>query len=396
MIEIKDKKDCCGCTACVQACPKNCISVNEDEEGFLYPKADTNICIGCGLCEKVCPVIHQLDSRKPIEVFACYNQDEEIRKNSSSGGVFTTLAEQVIEEHGVVFGASWNDNWEVVHQYTDNKDGLKAFRGSKYVQSRIGSAYAEAETFLKTGRKVLFSGTPCQIAALKLFLRKEYDNLITVDFICHGTPSPGVFRWYLQEQFSKQKITSIPKDLVVPDDISIRRLSFRDKRLGWKKFSMSFDYASKRGNGSEIVCHYSEPLNKDPFLRGFLSDLYLRPSCHRCPAKELKSGADFTIGDFWGIGKHDQKLDDDKGISALLINNTKYQHIVGNMQKWRVPYVFLCKQNPAVHRSSPIPGKRSLFWVESEKGFAERIAIICKPTISDKLKQFVKQLIRKT
>ena len=159
---------------------------------------------------------------------------------------------------------------------------------------------------------------------------------------------------------------------------------------------MSFDYTSKRGDGSESVCHYSEPLNKDPFLRGFLSDLYLRPSCHQCPTKELKSGADFTIGDFWGIGKYDKRIDDDKGISVLLINNPKYQHSVGDMQKWRVPYVFLCKHNPAVYRSSSIPAKRSLFWEESEKGFAERIAIICKPTILDKLKQFVKQLIRKT
>lgn len=200
MIDIKDKKLCCGCNACVQRCPKQCISVQKDEEGFLYPIVDLSICIDCGLCEKVCLVLNQGSERNPIEVFAAVNKDDSIRMQSSSGGIFTALAEQIIQEKGVVFGARFDEKWEVKHDYTETIEGLKAFRGSKYVQSRIGDTFSKAEFFLKAGRKVMFTGTPCQIAGLRLFLRKEYENLLAVDIICHGVPSPLVWRKYLGEK----------------------------------------------------------------------------------------------------------------------------------------------------------------------------------------------------
>ena len=235
MIDIKDKKDCCGCSACVQKCPKQCISLKEDCEGFLYPIVDKDICIDCGLCEKVCPILYQGEERKPLKVFAAKNHDEEIRKQSSSGGIFTLLAEKIINEGGVVFGAKFDENWDVKHDYTETIEGLAAFRGSKYVQSRIEDNYRKAETFLKQGRKVLFSGTPCQIAGLKRFFRKEYENLLTVDFICHGVPSPGVWRRYLQETVARM----CDKNRVSTDPISIKNarvesISFRDKSHGWK------------------------------------------------------------------------------------------------------------------------------------------------------------------
>ena len=203
MIEIKDKKDCCGCSACVQRCPKQCITLKEDNEGFLYPIVDKKTCIDCGLCEKVCPILHQGEPQKPLKVYAAKNLNEEIRRQSSSGGIFTLLAEQVIQEGGVVFGARFDENWEVKHDYTETIEGLAVFRGSKYVQSRIEDNYKKAEEFLKQGRKVLFSGTPCQIAGLKRFLRKEYEELLTVDFVCHGVPSPGVWRKYLKETVAR-------------------------------------------------------------------------------------------------------------------------------------------------------------------------------------------------
>ena len=199
MIHITDREKCCGCEACIQRCPQQCITLHEDGEGFLYPETDEGRCIDCGLCEKVCPVIFQGTGRRPLNVYAAKNPDEEIRWESSSGGVFTLLAEKILSEGGVVFGARFDARWEVVHDYTENVEGLSAFRGSKYVQSRIGDSFRQTECFLKTGRKVLFSGTPCQIAGLKLFLKKEYDNLLTVDFICQGVPSPGVWRKYLKE-----------------------------------------------------------------------------------------------------------------------------------------------------------------------------------------------------
>lgn len=200
MISIKDKKACCGCGACVQRCPKQCITLHEDSEGFLYPVADASVCINCGLCEKVCPVINQHTAHEPLQTFAAKNPNEAVRAASSSGGVFTMLAESVIKSGGVVFGAAFDQQWKVVHTCATTIEGLQKFRGSKYLQSQTNNTFREAETYLRQGRQVLYSGTPCQVAGLKKYLRKDYDNLLTLDFICHGVPSPGVFRTYLRDE----------------------------------------------------------------------------------------------------------------------------------------------------------------------------------------------------
>ena len=197
MIQLNSKYDCCGCSACAQSCPKECIIMRADEEGFLYPQIDTDTCINCGLCERVCPVINQSLPQKPHSVYAAKNKNEDIRLKSSSGGLFTLLAERTINNGGVVFGAKFNDDWSVIHDYTETIDGIKIFRGSKYLQSNTNICYKSVRKFLKEGRKVLFSGTPCQIAGLHLFLNKEYPNLTTVDIICHGVPSPLVWHKYV-------------------------------------------------------------------------------------------------------------------------------------------------------------------------------------------------------
>lgn len=327
MIDIVEKRECCGCNSCVQCCPRSCITMREDEEGFLYPLVNTAECVDCGLCEWVCPVLHQAEVREPLAVYAAKNRDEEIRRQSSSGGVFTVLAEKMIEEGGVVFGARFDDRWEVVHDYTEKVEGLVAFRGSKYVQSRIEDSFKEVERFLKVGRKVLFSGTPCQVAGLKRFLRKEYDNLLTVDFICHGVPSPGVWREYLKEETARQcggknSVLSHPYNKINSRDVRIENISFRDKRLGWKKFSFALTLSVPVGHGVKNTVLLSEPLDKNIFMRGFLADLYLRPSCYACPAKSFKSGSDITIGDFWGVQAIAPDLDDDKGISVMFIHQS--------------------------------------------------------------------------
>lgn len=202
MIQISDKKNCCGCSACVQRCPKQCIRLEEDMEGFLYPQVDEETCIKCGLCEKVCPILNQADKVPALEVLAVKNPNEEERMNSSSGGVFLPLAREVVNMGGVVFGAVYDDSWEVHHVYAEKIDNVYPMMGSKYLQSRIETSYRDAERFLKQGREVMFVGSPCQIAGLRTFLRnKEYPNLLAVDFLCHGVPSPGVWRRYLAETY---------------------------------------------------------------------------------------------------------------------------------------------------------------------------------------------------
>lgn len=328
MIQIKDKKDCCGCHACSNACPKQCITMQGDEEGFLYPIVDKETCIDCGLCEKVCPVINQSEPRKPLHVYAAKNNNEEIRMQSSSGGIFTLLAEAIINEGGVVFGAKFDKDWNVVHDFTETIEGIAAFRGSKYVQSTIGNTYSQAKNFLQAGRKVLFSGTPCQIAGLKKYLRKEYENLLTVDIICHGVPSPKVWNMYLKETCSKLLMTMPDEKNQSVSPIGetykscIEAISFRSKITGWKKYSflLKLNFPTCDGKNTGI---FAETLDKNAFMRAFLSDTILRPSCYTCPAKQGKGHSDITIADFWGINNIDPSFDDDKGCGAIFLNTEK-------------------------------------------------------------------------
>ena len=321
MINIQDKSQCCGCSACLHICPKHSISFKEDKEGFLYPEVDTKTCVDCGLCEKVCPVINQKEERLPLKVFAAKHPDDKIRMSSSSGGIFTLLAEQVIDDGGVVFGARFNENWEVVHDYAETKEELAPFRGSKYVQSFIGDSYKQVETLLRAGRKVMFTGTPCQVAGLKKFIRREYDNLLTIDFVCHGVPSPKVWKMYLQEEIARHgdtgKKTVLPSSKVAPVLIGV---NFRDKSTGWKKFSfvLNFSKASAEGEQNSVL---SSVFYENPYMNAFLCNLSLRPSCYACPARSGKSRADLTIGDYWGISNVLFKEDDDKGVSLLLVYN---------------------------------------------------------------------------
>ncbi len=381
MIDIKDKKLCCGCNACVQRCPKKCISVQEDEEGFLYPLVDLSMCIDCGLCEKVCPVLNQGSERNPIELFAAANRDDSIRMQSSSGGIFTALAEQVIQEKGVVFGARFDEKWEVKHDYTETIEGLKAFRGSKYVQSRIGDTFSKAEFFLKAGRKVMFTGTPCQIAGLRLFLRKEYENLLAVDIICHGVPSPLVWRKYLGEKIQQGGLESI------------QSISFRNKNTGWKNYSFQIEY-----NKNHLKSFFSEYASQNIFMKGFLADLYLRPSCYACPAKKLKSGSDITLGDFWGIQHIKPELDDDKGVCAFIINTRKGIEWQNKLviQKYKFDFTDVVKGNPSLVYSVDIPEKRAAFYDKLRtSGLIKLVSKYTELPLILRLKIFIYNLLKR-
>lgn len=243
MIEVVRKQDCCGCTACKSVCPRQCITMEEDSEGFLYPIVDRSKCVDCHLCEKVCPMSNVRDERRPLSIYAFKHNSDEVRMRSSSGGMFSLLAEHVLSRGGVVFGAAFDEEWEVAHKYIESAEELDGLRRSKYVQSRMGESYSHVLNFLKAGRLVLFAGTPCQIAGLLRYVRKDYANLLTMDFVCHSVPSPKVWRKYLKEECARKGTAgknSVFKSLKsVP---LIKGINFRDKSVGWKKFSFSLSF----------------------------------------------------------------------------------------------------------------------------------------------------------
>lgn len=371
MINITDKHNCCGCGACVQKCPKTCISLQEDNEGFLYPQVDTVTCIDCGLCEKVCPVLTPYETRKPQQVLAAINKNEKIRMESSSGGIFTLLAEKIINEGGVVFGARFDEEWQVTLDYTETIEGLAAFRGSKYVQARTCETYKQCERFLKEGRKVLYTGTPCQIAGLHHFLRKGYDNLTTCDFVCHGTPSPKVWRLYL-------------KDVIEGANRAISDIQFRNKDNGWKAFNFKMTYDEGRETTALSSCH-----KDNLFMRAFLRDMILRPSCHDCKAKSCRSGSDITIADYWGINSIHPKMDDDKGTGLVLIHTSKGESALdlALTNYLETTYEEALRNNPAIERPAVAHPNRAKFFkvIDNTENLGNLILECTRPTIKQRI-----------
>ena len=380
MLQVRDKRDCCGCEACRQVCPKQCITMAVDSEGFAYPKVDATACIDCHLCEKVCPVINQDAERKPISVLAAKNCDAEVVRKSSSGGVFHALATKVIEDGGVVFGARFVEDWSVEHSWTDTIEGIAPFMGSKYLQSRIGDSFAKVKEFLKDGRKVMFTGTPCQISGLKKFLRKDYDNLLAVDVICHGVPSPMVWQNYLKETLRPARGGKVGRNTVDPpisQKPTIVGISFRDKRISWPKFGLALHFApngSERNSvwpltGKEETEGLFQPHYGNDFMAAFLRDLILRPSCYACPAKAGKSGSDLTIGDYWGIEKVMPGFADDKGVSVVVANTEKGARMIEGigLETMDSRYEDALAGNPSLVRSVGKPINREYFWKQLRK-----------------------------
>ena len=387
MIQISDKHNCCGCSACASICPKHCITMQADNEGFLYPEVDEEYCIDCGLCEKVCHELHPYDKREPIKVLAAINKDEEVRLKSSSGGIFYLLAEKTIAEGGVVFGARFDEQWQVVIDYSDDMKGVEAFMGSKYVQARMATAYADAKRFLAEGRKVLFSGTPCQIAGLHHFLRKPYDNLLTVDIICHGTPSPKVWGMYLDE-------------VVTAGRKANNDVQFRNKRNGWKSFNFTMEY-NKDEQSASLCSHHQQ----NHFMRAFLRNMILRPSCYQCQAKSGRSNSDITIADFWGIKTEMPEMDDDKGTGLVLANTDKGQTALdwSKTNHKETTADIAIGHNPAYIRSVSAHPKRAEFFARIDETESVNALIVdcLRPTLKQRLcmslslyKYLIKRILR--
>ena len=281
-----------------------------DKEGFWYPQIDKENCSNCGLCEKVCPIIYnwQPDNSRTTTSMAAINMNEDIRLKSSSGGIFTLIAEEIIKRGGVVFGAAFADDFRsVYHMYVDNIECLEKLRGSKYVQSKIGDTYKQAKNFLDRGRIVLFTGTPCQIGGLYSYLRKPYENLFTQDIICHGVPSPMVWEKYVDEREKKSASTT-------------QRMFFRHKKYGWKTYAVLFEFSNNTA--------YVKNLLEDSYMRIFLSNSCLRPSCYNCAFKSVQRQADITLADFWGIQNVLPEMDDNKGTSLVITHSSKGEMLI--------------------------------------------------------------------
>lgn len=352
MIEIKEKSKCCGCTACASICPKNAIKMEVDNEGFLYPIIDKNACVNCGVCEKICPILNSKNENKDQDAYVLNHKDNEVRADSTSGGAFSPIAQYVLDKNGVVFGAAFDENFKVIHKYIENSEELTIFRGSKYVQSYLGNSFSQVKDFLDNGKYVCFSGTPCQIEGLKSFLQKDYENLITVDVMCHAVPSPLVWEKY----FQYIKETKLNNE-------DVEKVLFRDKsKYGFKYSTMTLKSKNKE---------YYKGVETDPFLRAFFGDLSDRPSCYECAFKKQNHESDFTIWDCFVAEKFDKNLDDDKGTSRVLVNSKKGKEIFDEIKKefnyTEVEVDILTQNVKEMLHSVNIPKNRKSFFEDLNK-----------------------------
>ncbi|MBQ8182783.1 MAG: Coenzyme F420 hydrogenase/dehydrogenase, beta subunit C-terminal domain [Clostridia bacterium] len=307
-------KECTGCSACFHICPKNCIAMVTDKHGFLYSQKNNDLCINCGLCEKICPVLNKEKESDTAQIisYAAKTTDENTRKRSSSGGIFSVIAKKVIENDGIVYGAAFDESFVVNHIGISSVDKLDLLRRSKYVQSNLNNSFVYVKNNLQHGKTVLFTGTPCQVEGLLAHLKKPYDNLITIDFVCHGVPSPDVWEYYKKHLEKQYKST-------------ITDVNFRDKSLSWKNFSLRIEF--KNGNV------YSNTFGNDPYMKAFLANMDLRECCYSCKFKSTKHKSDITLADYWGINKINPAIDDDKGLSLVLINTAKGAALLTEAEK---------------------------------------------------------------
>ena len=343
---ITSTNKCTGCMACYNVCESNAIEMIENEEGFLYPVINKEKCTNCGKCKKVCPVNTVYEETFPkMKCYAAINQQEEDRMKSSSGGMISLFAKEILKHNGVVYGAELVHQ-EVKHVRIDKVEDLYKILGSKYVQSKIGDIYLKVQKDLKNNKEVLFTGTPCQIEGLKSFLKTEYENLTCISIICHGVPSPGVFKKYLTE------IENVK-------DTHITNVNFRNKDQGWHEFSMQYSYA----NGEKKTI----PFTKDKYMRGFLNNYYLRECCYNCEMRfGKKNRADVIVGDFWGIENVFPDMDDNKGISAVIINSEKgikiFEKLKSSIKYKETTFADILKANPVLISSVKYTQKRNAFF----------------------------------
>ena len=343
--EICKREKCTGCSACAQVCPQRCIDMRPDEEGFLSPVVSGDRCVNCSLCQKTCPVNQPVEDDGQVPAaFAARNKDEAVRRLSSSGGAFSALAKQVLAQGGAVIGAGFDEAHMVIHKVCTSESGLDELRRSKYVQSDIHGTFSEARKLLKNGQPVLFCGTPCQVGGIKAFMGKEEPNLYTVDFICHGVPSPAVWKRYLA--FREQRAGS-----------EADSISFRNKCTGWQNYSLSIDFADHT--------RYSNTVGQDMYLHSFLMNMDLRPSCSQCAFKQIHRQSDITMADFWGVDQLDAAWNDNSGVSLVMVHTQKGRQLLNEaaaeLEMRSVPFETAITSNPSMTHSVRKPALRDRF-----------------------------------
>lgn len=366
MIHKLKKEKCTGCGACYNACPIKCIKMKPDEKGFFYPDVDMEKCIKCGRCDNICPSQHNvqhMENAMVPEVWAAWSLDEDIRYESTSGGVFSELALCMLNESGIVCGAKYNENNLVEHCIIHNVEGLKKLRQSKYVQSETKLIYTEIRELLEQGRKVMFCGTPCECAGLQKILGNDYGNILYVDFICRGANSPKVYQLFLESLERKYKS-------------KVKRVWFKNKELGWRKFSTRVEFE----NG-EV---YSQDRYSDSFIRGYIeANLYMRDCCEKCQYKQMPRISDITLGDFWGIKSEDVGADTDLGTSLIMLNSKKgaefFEKIKSRLFINKRSFEEAYKGNKCILLSPKFNEDRKLFWADIDSmDVIDNIKRFCK------------------
>lgn len=303
MEKVCEKKYCTGCTACYTVCPKNAITMVEDKEGFIYPIINQDKCIDCGLCKKTCPVLSTKENESINQCYAAYNKNEKELEQASSGAIFSIIAEQFIEDKGIVIGAAFDENNKLIHKAVYKKKDLESLKGSKYIQSDLGDVFKYIKENVKDN-KILFVGTPCQVAGLKRVVNN--DNLFCIDIVCHGVPSALLFKKYLEELETNHKEKIIG-------------YKFRDKNPNWENYSNTIIFKDKK---------VTENSKNNIYMNIFLNDIALRKSCYNCNFKLGNKYSDITLGDFWGIKEKHKDMYNEKGVSAIIINTSNGQKMM--------------------------------------------------------------------
>lgn len=386
MPKLAAKEYCTGCTACASVCPKGCIAMTADENGFLCPVIDAQMCVRCGLCEKICPIRNPLKkSEDAPKAYAAFSADEAVRLSSSSGGIFTELAKVVLQRGGAVFGAAYNQQFDVVHICAESEEDIAKLRGAKYAQSDLQGVFAEVKTRLDAAQEVLFSGTPCQVGGLKAFLRRDYKNLLTVDFVCHSVPSPMAWRAYIKHRAAQDNGGELP------DSINLR-----SKQSGWTNYQYSNQFTYR--DGHTHTAKSGESLYMKLFVGGYIN----RASCENCQFKGYNRVSDFTLGDFWGIWDIAPEMDDNKGTSVVLVQSPRgadmLAQISGRLALQAVTLEEASRQNQAMLRVFRPSDRRNEAFQLIQSG---RIAD-CRgwfaapmPGAMTRAKQLVKSVLRK-